>query len=532
MGLEELDLAKVSGDTIQALRLRSQESLFFFAKGVLGLSKLNPRIHGPICRLLESPSTRKRLKITLPRGWYKTSLVSIAYPMWRACLDSNIRVVLIQNTHTNALSKLGVISRHFETNQLLRALFPEVLPDKNCTWVKDKLELKRETPSDVATFEAAGISTQTVSRHYDIVIEDDTVAPDTSDMGEENIAPTKEQIEQAIGFHKYMVPPLFVDIKDGENIVVGTRWFEHDLLSHIEQKEPSFTSYTRAVRENDVGQSDESGDITFPEQFPAHELDTLRERMGPYMFSCLYLNKPIRTGDMIFHPEWFHYYEEPPRDFVTYTSVDPAGDPEDTKGEPDYNVVATCGKDLITGRIFLLDYYRAKCSVSELVDAFFRQTDAWKPLRCAIETVAYQKTLLYILREQMKARSKHVNIEGITWGRKSKNARIMGLQPLLSAGKLLIRKHHQEFVREALAFPLGKHDDLIDCVSMQLGLWALTKSKTELAKDTYDDPFSVDQAIQDIRSAAKSKIPNYLDCLRSRRRPGATTSRVAPFVRV
>lgn len=507
--MEELpdDQSAVNEQVLSETRQWAEKSLFFFAKGILGFDRLNPRIHGPICQILETAELRRRSKIVLPRSWYKSTLVSIAYPLWRAVKNVNIRILLAQNTYINATSKLGVIGNIILTNPLFRALWPELLPDKSCIWKADKMELKRTQTWPEATFEAAGIKTQIVSRHYDLIIEDDTVAPDLSDIGEENIAPTKDDIDQAIGWHR-LVPPLLTSMQEGEIIVVGTRWFEHDLLSWIAANE-KYTTYERAVRENNLGQPDEVGELTFPEQFPENILDELKAALGPYMYSCLYLNKPLRTGDMIFNLEWFKYYEELSRDIIHYTSVDPAGDPEDTKGEPDYNVVATCAKDLVSGRIYLVDYFRAKCSVGDLLDAFFRHVELYKPVKAAIESVAYQKSLLYFIRERQKASRTYTIIEPITHGRKSKNARIQGLQPLLASGNLLIRNHHREFVKEALAFPLGKNDDLIDCVSMQLPIWNLTRTRREQKQNLENDPHSLEGIEKSIRDLHKQKESRY-----------------------
>jgi predicted phage terminase large subunit-like protein len=492
-------------EVLANLREEAKSDLYLFAKGILGYDRLVPHIHMPICRMLEEYETRTRFKLCLPRGWYKSTLCSIAYPLWRAVKNPNIRILLAQNTFANAASKLGAISNHVLGNDLFKALFPEVLPDKNCIWTKEKMCLKRTVHSPEGTFEAAGTSTQVVSRHYDLIIEDDTVAPDLSDIGEENIAPTKDDISQAIGWHR-LVPPLLTSIAKDQILVVGTRWFEKDLLSWIAENEPYYSSYTRACRERD-GIPDETAEASFPEQFPNEVLRQLEVAMGPYMFSCLYMNKPVRSGDMTFHLDWFQYYDMVPseRDLVYYTTLDPAGDPEDTKGEPDYNVVATCAKSLVTGKVFLVDLFREKCNPDEVLDALFTHFRLYKPIKAGIESVAYQKSLLYYIRERMKAERCYTWVEGITHGRKSKNQRILGLQPILKSGNLLIRRCHQVFVQEALSFPIGKNDDTLDAVSMQLEMWALTNSRRELKQQAAQDPFSIDAAIDEIKNKNKEK---------------------------
>jgi hypothetical protein len=49
-----------------------------------------------------------------------------------------------------------------------------------------------------------------------------------------------------------------------------------------------------------------------------------------------------------------------------------------------------------------------------------------------------------------------------------KNARIRGLQPLFEQGLIEIRKDMTDFVDELLSFPRGKHDDLIDSLSLAI----------------------------------------------------------------
>ena len=487
--------------TIAGLKEHAKRDLYFFAKAILGYDWLVPHIHGPMCHLLQDKS-KNRKKITFPRGWLKSTVCTIAYPIWRTINDCNIRVLLLQNTSTNACKKLASIRSHFEDNDLFKTLFPELLPDANCIWKQDAIQVKRSKSHPEATFEAAGIRNKVVSRHYDLIIEDDTVAPDLDDLTADNVVPSKEDIDSAIGTHK-LVYPLLTDMKM-EVLVVGTRWFERDLLSYIDENEPFYSSLERACRETD-GRPDPDGEITYPERFDEEALDQLAISMGPYLFSCLYMNTPMRSSDMLFNLEWFKYYSSAPTtNLDIYTTVDPAGDPEDTKGEPDYNVVMTCGKHKYTGQIYVLEYFREKCNPGELIHAIFNHVRKYKPLKVAVETTAYQKALKYFIREQQKKQKLYFAVEGLTHTKRSKNARIQGLQPVFAAGLISIREHHKELESELLAFPLGKNDDLADALSMQTGLWALTSTLREPEDaDISEDPFNAQAAINECLKKAK-----------------------------
>jgi len=496
-------MVSLSEDKKEELRKLCKEDLYFFAKGVLGFDWLVPHIHKPLCSLL-SPDN-KRLCICLPRGWLKTTLCSQAYPIWRVIQNPNTRVLLIQNTFKNATDKLKVIRSVFESNELFKILFPDILPDKTCSWTTETLTVKRSKTFPEGTFDAGGAGTQVVSRHYDVIIEDDTVAPELDDLGEENLVPTQEQVSHAIGWHR-LAPPLLTDQESGQILIVGTRWFEKDLISWIGNNEKDYYKfYTRSCRENEKGEPDEKGLITYPERFGERVLQELKTALGPYLFSCLYYNMPVRSADMVFHLEWIHHFLHTPDKVVVFTTVDPATDPEDAKSrDTDYSVVMTTAKDLDTGYIYVLSYFRERCSPSRLIAEIFNHVRTYNPVKVGVETVAYQKTLLYWIKDRMRKENTFFLVEGITNNKRSKDARIMGLQPIFSSGSIFIKESMSDLVSELLSFPLGAHDDVIDALAMQTEMWFATKVKEKPSMRQEDfDPMSVESAICELRDRSK-----------------------------
>lgn len=508
---------QLSEDQLQRLREKATESLYVFAKGILGFDWFVPHIHGPLCKLLEDYENNRRLVICLPRGWLKTTLCSQVYPLWRAIRNPEIHTLLVQNTFQNAVNKIRMIKSIVEGNQLFRALFPELLPNSRCVWKNDSLQLAPAAGDDTGTFDAAGAGTQITGRHYNLIIEDDTVAPDLSDLGETNVAPTKDDIVQAIGWHR-LSPPLLVNQSEDQILIVGTRWFEKDLISWVCDNEPYYKKYFRSCRENEAGQPDESGHITYPERFDEAVLAELKAALGPYMFSCLYYNKPIRSDDMAFLPEWIRHYDTAPGNLMVYTTVDPGGDPAESKGTVDWSVVMTCGKDLDTGYIYVLEYTREKMNPGELINAIFDHYRRHKPVTVGIESVQYQKALHYWVKERMRADGTYFRVEPIIDTRRSKEVRIRGLIPVFSNGAIFLRSHMQELESELLVFPLGAHDDLPDALAMQLEMWQRTRSKREELRDmSGPDPLSVDAAIKEIAERNEPKGP-ILDVMKPRSR--------------
>lgn len=503
MDLKSKDITSLDEDTLRQVRDLAKENFFFFAKGILGFKDLTPRIHKPLCDKLQNLEGGQCAKFVLPRGWFKTTVCTIAYPVWRAIRDPNFTCLLAQNTFTNAESKLRAIRSIFEENQLFRALFPELLPTKNNIWTKSSLCITRSGSGKVeSTFECAGIQTAVVSRHYDLILEDDTVAPGLNELGEETLSPSVDSVNQAIGWHRAAMP-LLQDQKTGNIVVVGTRWFEKDLLSYIAEKETHYVTYERSCREDANGHSSATGEVTFPEKFSADILERLEKALGPYLFACLYLNNPMSSSDMTFKPEWFSYYEEEPsrKSLRVYTCVDLAGDPAEMKGkDTDYNVVMTVGKDQRTGFIYVLDYWRGRANPGIVCDQIFAQEERWNPVKVGIESVAYQNTFSYWLKEKMRKEDHFFTIEPIPNHKGSKGDRIYGLVPLFSSHTIRFRTWMTHLKDELLAYPFGTHDDLADCLAMHRKFWSLTNAADKAVQHSpEEDVMSFDSAAASIR---------------------------------
>lgn len=522
---------KLDPEKIKELRELAMGDLFLFAKGVLGFDWFTEEIHKPLCRKLELypewerdgelrhhekgarlPNNGTNMKIKLPRGWLKTTMCSQAYPIWRAVRNCNIRVLLTQNTKDNAVKKLIVMDDVFLNNQLFRLLFPELIPRNGIdTWNKDSKCVHRTKALPEGTFDAAGTRTGVVSRHYDLIIEDDTVAPDLDAMGVEVVIPSKNDIDKAIGYHR-LVPGLLVHHKESQNLVVGTRWYVEDLLKWIETKEKTlFEHYDRAVTEDKDGNPDPKGEIQYPERFDQEVLDGLKMKLGSYMYRCLYLNQPVLPDEMSFKPEWFQYYETLPKQLAIHTTVDTAGDPEDSKGVPDYCVVMTTGKCLSTGRIYVIDYFRQQCNPGELVQAIFDHVKLYSPLSTRIEAVGYQYSLKHWIRERQISENFFFNVDKVSTNhsRLSKNAKIMGLQPLFEAKQVFFRNWMTELATELQSFPMGAFDDIADALSSQLDLWAhvrVHKRVPEYGEGGVFDAAAAMKEIEDRGNKGKSLV--------------------------
>ena len=456
---------QLTDEEVQEWKERGKKSLFFLARAILGFADFHEDIHLPICRVLENHGNRKII-IVLPRDWFKSTLGSIALAIFEAINNPNIRILIVQNSHGNACKKLQAIKQIFEKNKLFKALYPEILPNSGDRWSNECLTVNRTAAHPEGTIEAAGTGTAVISRHYDLIIEDDTVAPEKDALKGVIQQPTQMEIEKAIGWHRVAIP-LQIHPTKSRRVVIGTRWAERDLIGYILANEPSYKLITRSARENGVAVWD---------RFNEEALKEIEQGIGVYMFSTLYLNMPISNINQVFQREWIIYYNALDKDSLSKmaycTSVDPAASDSAGSSDPDYNIVLTTGVNTITGHVYVMRYTRARMNPGELIAAIINHYDTYKSLVTKIESIAYQRTLNYWLRRIKKNLNKRFYVEEIkSHGKLSKLDRIRALQPYFQDGLIHIRTHMSDLERELLSFPTGAHDDILDALCMQISFW-------------------------------------------------------------
>jgi predicted phage terminase large subunit-like protein len=406
----------------------------------------------------------------------------------------------------NACKKLQAVKQIFEKNDLFRALFPEILPTAKERWSSNCLTVRRNNAHPEGTFEAAGTGTAVTSRHYDLIIEDDTVAPEKDALSGVMQQPTQLEIEKAIGWHR-LAMPLQLHPTKSQRVVVGTRWAERDLIAWVLQNEPQYVPITRKAREN--------GKVVW-DRFDEKALEQIEKALGPYMFGALYMNEPTSAINQTFRREWIHYFEglgdEDKRYMVNCTSVDPA--PSDTEGssDPDYNIVLTTGINPRTGNIYVRHYTRARMNPGELIAAILEHQGLYKPVVVKIEAIAYQRTIGYWLKRRRETLNRRFYVEEVkTYGNRSKVDRIRALQPYFADGLIFIRSHMGDLERELLSFPRGAHDDILDALAMQVPFWEnetemrRMETENEETRDIFSGAAIIDELLE--RSNRKNMYP-------------------------
>jgi len=488
-------MANLSTKQIEVMKSNLLNDFSYFAQLLTDPLFFDTNFHTELCKFMQTGGHDKL--VVLPRTFLKTTIAASLYALWKATKDITTRILIVSNTAANAAKTVRTIRSMVEQNEMYHLFFPECVPVFNKTrWSDTSACLARPVDHPEGTFESAGVGSNIIRRHYNIIIEDDTVAPKKDELTGEEAMPSKEDIEKAIGFHKLTIP-LLINEED-ERVVIGTRWSSYDLINFVQTKE-KFAVYNRSCYTDE-------GKPRY-KKFSQTRLDAIKAGMGTYMFSMLYLNSPLAKEYMAFNPDWFRYYEdaELPEDGETIVTVDPA-DPPTGKKSQDYTAIVSA-KHTSKG-IYVRRYVHKRVSDKQLIDEAFRVADIDGAIKIRIEVNRYAH-LEAAFKEAMGKADKHYIIHAVK-ATGNKEARIKSrLSPLFENGVIYFKTGMRELEEELTTFPYGKHDDLIDSLSWHIINYHASKPDKPIpprAKDGERMTFSLDDIRKSCQSAANRML--------------------------
>ena len=456
-------------DLFNSLLKNKSDDLYIFNKYILDVERGKQELgvfHKELCHFVQDNLHKKKL-ILMPRGHLKSTLVTIGYSTQRIVKNPNVRILVLSATWQMAVDFLTEIKNHLQNNEKIQELWPEIAEAvaTPSEWAQDRITIKRtDTNIKGPTVWAAGVESNLVGSHPDVIIFDDVVSRD-------NVT-TPEQIDKVKLRYKDALDLLE---PGGQLIIIGTRWAEGDLYSWLMDKDNGISqSYDIMIKRAYEGDLETSEGFVplWPEKFTQKELLTRQREKGWYEFSAQYLNDPIPDKDATFQAEWIQKFDIEDvrgKDMIKVLTIDPAISLEK---QADYTAMIVTGIDTF-GNIFVLDAVRERLTPSQLIDNIFRLNEMWHPNSVGIETVAYQKAIAYSLKDEMQKRRRYMPIVELKPNERSKDLRIRGLQPQYQAMKVWHRRDHPitpYLEAELKAFPRGIHDDLIDAFSYALDL--------------------------------------------------------------
>jgi hypothetical protein len=460
-------------DLLSAKKTFYSQHLYEFQRDVLAWPDLYEPLHRKVCDFIHDNVDKKKILLLLPRGTFKSSVVTVGYSLYRIANNPNDRILIANATYPMATQFLSQIKNHIQKNETFKTLFGDMSSTSE-SWREDRISIAREKSYEQKepTVWAVG-GGNIVGSHFNIAILDDLVA-------RENIG-TKDQIERIKSFYKDVL-----DIVDASPtghkkvIVIGTTWHWDDLYSWIQEEDNHIIEDFAVMRLPAFTGEWNTGQLLFPKRLGWETLKKLREQQGSTHFAAQYMLNPVPEETATFKGQ-FKYYEETDirglhlNKFIT---IDPAASEDKSS---DFSTMVCVGVDA-NNDWYILDLWREQCLPKRLIDQIFYWDDKWKPMSIGIETTAFQKTLQYFIYDQMKQKNHYIPLKELTHTQQSKDQRITGLQPRFETNSIFLNKYipFTDYLEDELRrFPKSKNDDLIDALASQLELAFPVKDREE-----------------------------------------------------
>jgi predicted phage terminase large subunit-like protein len=464
--------------------------------------------------LILSYGQRRLLEIVF-RGGGKSTIDTLATPLWAICYTLRHYITMISDSESQAKEKLATLKTELETNPRLLEDFGDLRGEK---WQEIDIETKNQVK-----IRALGQGMAFRGRKYlqwrpDLIILDD-IEDDEGVRSETQ----RHFLEQ------WLIKTILkaLDAQDGKLLVVGNfihyeclllslrdnpqykhrvfsavmpdghgdfKWATraelwdqwHDIITDLSN--PNRIEDARAFYEERKEEMLEGAEVAWPEQFPYYNL-MLQRLDGPSEFACEMLNVPIDptqrffgrygTFRLLYDREaketalvpWNHETRMPAgrpavllSDCTFFAATDPSLG-ETKRSDPSALVIAAKGPN---NQLFVLEADIMRRSPDQIIKDQIKWYSKFPDIvRWGVESVQFQKFFMTIsAREALTSGNKIPFIE-IAVHNQQKAMRIESLQGDLSNHYILINEDGcEELKKQIEQYPMGAKVDGLDALEM------------------------------------------------------------------
>lgn len=392
-----------------------------------------------------------RLAVFMPPGAAKSTYASILFPPWY--LAQHPGHCVIAASHTQELAEKW--GRRVRNNLSEHSLI------LGCNLASDSQAAGRWETSDGGEYFAAGVGGSITGRRADLVVIDDPVRS-REDADSELIR------DKTWEWYK---TDLYTRLKPGGRIVlIQTRWHEDDLAGRILLEQATGGDKWEVISLPAIAELDDPlgrkpGQPLWPEWEDLGELERKRRAVDARNWSALYQQRPAPEDGNYFKAEWLKpYVTQPPLETL---AVYGASDYAVTADGGDYTVHVVVGVDP-DGHMYLLDLWRKQSSSDIWIEAFCDLVKKYKPREWAEEQGQIKAGLGPFIDKMQRERGAYVYRRDFPV-RADKAVRAQSIRGRMANDGLYVPTNagwYADLRSELLAFPAGKHDDIVDALGL------------------------------------------------------------------
>lgn len=410
----------------EGLKWLGRHDLFFLIAVILAREDINRPWLFDRCREVQgSPDGFLDL---WAREHYKSTIITFGLTIQEIINDPEVTIGIFSHTKQIARGFLRQIKREFESNELLKSLYPEILynePAKESPkWSEDEgVIVKRLGNPKEATIEGWGlVDGQPTSKHFRIRVYDDVVTKESVTTPEQvNKTTTAWEMSDNLG------------AMGGRVRYIGTRYHLRDTYATMIERG---VVRERIYPATSNGRLDGKPVLLTDAQW-AEKKKTQRSTLAAQM-----LQNPLADTDATFRVEWLRPYEVRPRTMNILIMADPS---KGRSATSDNTAIAVIGI-AAGGTRYLVDGYCHRMSLSQRWVALRDLYKRWsimpgvQQVAVGYERYGAQSDDEYF-KEQMLREKVHFTIRELNWtrdGSESKRDRVERLEPDFRLGRFYL----------------------------------------------------------------------------------------------
>lgn len=412
--------------------------------------------HRRIAKLFEAVARgeKKRVIINLGPRHTKSEFASYLLPAWFLGQFPKKKVMQISNTAELA-EGFGRKVRNLVDSDPYRRIFPEL------ELRTDSKAAGRWNTNFNGEYFASGVGGTVTGKGADLLIIDDPHSE-----GEAVLADFNPEIYDKV-YSWYTSGPRQRLQPGAAIIIVMTRWSLRDLTGQVLEHSAKNGGDKWEVIEFPAILP--SGKPLWPEFWSLEELETVRREIPPRKWQAQYQQQPTAEANAIIKREWWQEWKEkdPPRPDFILMAMDTAFE---KRNSADYSAIVIFGiwtnpEDYDQANLILLEAWRERLEFPDLKRRTVEFYKEWEPDGVIVEKKASGAPLIYELRKMGIPVQEFTPSKG-----NDKITRLNAVADIFASGKVWAPKTRwaEELIDEVAAFPAGRHDDFVDCVSLAL----------------------------------------------------------------
>lgn len=482
----------------------AQQSLLAFAKAYLHdhIKRYAPSAaHQELYVLLKGilDDRGKRLAIAAPRGFGKSTLVTLVYVLYCIAFKREQFIVLLSATSAQATQLLENTRRELERNIKLREDFPELAAPPPRPWTRSEIE----TPTHVRVL-ALGIGQHIRGRKFGKSRPSLVIADDVENRENTASAEAREKLKAW-----YNQDILKVGAEETNFLFLGTvphpscllaeylsaeanpswvkkhykavlsepahpeRWEQWSRIYNNREAFEGAKGPEAARRFYEVSQAamDEGVQLLWA-RWSYYDLRIMYEE-DPISFYSEMQNSPVNPRECIFDPDSYHYWDDRYKSVEEllsalgdgvrfYGACDPSLGDDTTRGDYTAIIVFAEGKD---GVLYVVVADLDRRTPDKTVETILAYHQRYHFTKFGIETNQFQAVIARDLEKRSREMRLRVPIDPLNHAR-DKVTRIQGLQPHLKSGSIQLCRSDRLLIEQLRYFPRGKYDDGPDALEM------------------------------------------------------------------